>query len=204
MNSSSLVERVFRCWFGNAKGLLENVPLEKGLMFKWFRKDDLFDSFLKSEFASDRLALEQNQYKLSTAEERLAGIIVLDQFSRNMYRGTPEMFRLDGLALQMAKEAIQSCIVIEHPVMRTFLYMPFMHSEEIAFQREGINLFASLYDQVKGDNLYEETVKAGFDYMKRHFDVIARFGRFPHRNVILGREPRSEETEYLINGGEQF
>ena len=113
----------------------------------------------------------------------LAGVILFDQFPRNMFRGSADQFATDHLALAIAKEAIARGFDEElQKVERVFLYMPFQHSENRDDQNRGVLLFAEL-----GDEHY-------LGYAKKHRDVIERFGRFPHRNAMLGRSPRPEEV----------
>ena len=123
---------------------------------------------------------------------RLAEIIVLDQFSRNIYRGLPESFIADPQALTLAQEAV----VGDHDELdhleKAFLYMPFMHSESLLIQDQSVRLFENLGNQ---NNL---------DYAIKHREVIQRFGRFPHRNSILGRPSSVEETEFLKQPGSSF
>ena len=120
---------------------------------------------------------------LTDALTALAGVILFDQFPRNMFRGHADQFATDHLALAIAKGAIDKGFDEElEPKERGFLYMPFQHSEDLADQKRSLLLFAHLGDV---DQLH---------YAKKHLEVIERFGRFPHRNQILGRTPRPEEV----------
>jgi uncharacterized protein (DUF924 family) len=113
----------------------------------------------------------------------LAGVILFDQFARNMFRGSAEQFATDHLALAVAKGAVDKRFDEElQPKERGFLYMPFQHSENIADQNRSVLLFTELGDQEQ------------LGYAKKHHDVIERFGRFPHRNAMLGRAPRPDEV----------
>ena len=123
---------------------------------------------------------------------RLAEIIVLDQFSRNIYRGLPESFIADPQALTLAQEAVAGGHDELEPLEKTFLYMPFMHSESLLIQDQSVRLFENLGNE---NNL---------DYAIKHREVIQRFGRFPHRNSILGRPSTVEETEFLTQPGSSF
>ena len=112
----------------------------------------------------------------------LAGVILFDQFPRNMFRGHADQFATDHLALAIARTAVDRKFDDQlEPRERCFLYMPFQHSESLADQRRGLLLFTALGD------------KSQLGYAKKHLDVIERFGRFPHRNAILGRAPRADE-----------
>ncbi len=128
-----------------------------------------------------------------TPDGALALVILFDQLSRNIHRGTPEAFAADVLALATAKHAIfQGHDLRLSPEGRGFLYLPFEHSEVLADQDKGVALFEALGS--------EELL----DYMRRHRDIIARFGRFPHRNAILGRSSTAEEIEFLKQPGSSF
>lgn len=120
----------------------------------------------------------------------LALVIVTDQFPRNIFRGTDRAFRTDAKALSVATSAVDRGFDRAFPAMaRKFFFLPFMHSEDIAAQERGLDLYRALGDQ------------EGYYYMLIHYDVIRRFGRFPHRNGVLGRETTPEEAAYLASGG---
>lgn len=122
----------------------------------------------------------------------LALVIVLDQFPRNMFRGTPQAFASDPLALAAARTSIDRGFDRSFSkVERTFAYLPFQHAEDLASQRRSLALFQALDP-------------AQLEYARRHYEIVARFGRFPHRNAVLGRESTSEETEFLKQPGSSF
>ena len=159
---------------------------------KWYAKDDAFDKAIVEKF--------QHANKLGragglddwteTTEGMLALIILLDQFSRNMYRGSPDMFAADAKALTLAKEAVARGIDAEVPQqVRQFIYMPFMHSERLDDQQKCVKLC-----DAEGT---ENTKKYAVD----HRDIVERFGRFPHRNEVLERVSTQEEIEFLAAGG---
>ncbi len=159
---------------------------------QWFQHNDDFDSHIRARFlgiykmARDGLcdAWQQN------AEGCLALCILLDQFPRNMFRGSPEAFATDGKALLVAKHAIAKGFDQTLPVMqRRFLYLPYEHSEDLNDQRKCTGLF----ERIRDDD------PTGHDYALRHLRLIERFGRFPHRNTILGRENTPEEHQFLAN-----
>jgi uncharacterized protein (DUF924 family) len=127
------------------------------------------------------------------ADGRLAEIIVLDQFSRNIYRNTPQAFLQDSLALCLAQEAVEQNIQAQlNDTQRSFLYMPFMHSESKFIHQQALELFS------------EPQVKSNLNFELRHKAIIDRFGRYPHRNEILGRESTMEELEFLKQPGSKF
>lgn len=159
---------------------------------RWYKGSDTFDAEVRRRF----LALWQ---KATTGElasweasddGALALVIVLDQFPRNMFRGTPEAFASDALARDVARRAIERGVDRRvDPVLLEFLYLPFMHSEHLPDQLHCVALFQNT------DNA--ENLK----YAREHADIIQRFGRFPHRNRPLGRDSTEEERAFLDKGG---
>lgn len=161
----------------------------------WFKKDAVFDQLLSSRFGA--LIQSASQAELYTwrdsAEGRLAEVIVLDQFSRNVFRDTPKAFGSDPLALALAQEAVASGVDQQlEPEKRTFLYMPYMHSESLVIHDQAVDLFT------KSGN--ERTL----DFEMRHREIIEKFGRYPHRNKILGRASTVAEIEFLTQPGSSF
>ena len=161
----------------------------------WFAKSDAFDQQLRNQFLD---TLEQaRQAELwswrENAEGRLAEIIVLDQFSRNLYRDRPASFAQDPMALALAQETIQRGLDQNlRPEQRSFLYMPFMHSESKIIHEQALKLFEDLGNPIN------------LDFEKKHKVIIDRFGRYPHRNEILGRQPTAEEIEFLKQPNSSF
>lgn len=156
----------------------------------WFAKDLLFDKKIYSQFyhAYEKAKSSSLDDGQDSPETALALIIVLDQFPRNMFRDTPQAFSTDPQALKICRKSIKNkldCRLIPDE-QRLFLYMPFMHSENLADQEEGLGMFSRLSD--KGN---------AHQYAVAHRNIIARFGRFPHRNTILGRTSTPEEIEFL-------
>jgi uncharacterized protein (DUF924 family) len=151
---------------------------------QWWNGGEELDHRVRHDFL--KLWTEKRQLPvdafLTDPLTALAGVILFDQLPRNMFRGSAEQFATDHMALAIAKEAIDKGFDEQlEPKERAFLYMPFQHSEDLADQNRSILLFTELGD---AKNL---------DYAKRHRDIIARFGRFPHRNAMLGRTPRPDE-----------
>ena len=152
---------------------------------EWWKGGPEIDHRIKEQFL--KLWAEKRQLPadafLADPLTALAGVILFDQFPRNMFRGHADQFATDHLALAIAKAAIDKDFDEElEPKERNFLYMPFQHSEDLADQNRALLLFTELGD------------KEQLGYAKKHHDVIARFGRFPHRNAILGRPPRPDEV----------
>ena len=158
----------------------------------WFQSTDAFDALIRKQFEATAIALAAGEADWEEAADiALAKIIVLDQFSRNMYRGTKAAFAWDDLALSTAKRMTDKGwdVKIDQD-RRSFIYMPFMHSETLTDQEECVRLV----DGRLNDN-------STLHHAKEHRKVIARFGRFPHRNDILGRASTAEETAFLKGGG---
>lgn len=161
----------------------------------WWTKNDELDTTISNKFGE--LLEQAARGELSSWRDgpmgRLAEIIVLDQFSRNIHRGKPESFAQDALALKLAQECV-ACGDDKKlaPEKRAFVYMPYIHSESLEVHDEAVKLFEDLGNQ---DNLKFEHA---------HRDIIQRFGRYPHRNKVLGRESTPEELEFLTQPGSSF
>ena len=153
---------------------------------QWWKADPGLDREIRKRF--EALWEEQRQRPvaafLSAPRDAVAAVILFDQFPRNMHRGHSDQFATDHLALAIARDAVDRGLDdAMSPAERGFLYMPFQHSEKLADQQRSVALFTALGDQHQ------------LRYAKLHHDVIERFGRFPHRNAILGRTPRPAEIE---------
>ncbi|HEY5804738.1 MAG TPA: DUF924 family protein [Lysobacter sp.] len=162
---------------------------------RWFSRDEVFDARCREEWLAThhRAARRELDDWMDTAEGALALAILLDQIPRNVFRGSGHAYATDPLARRYAALAIERGF--DHqvdPALRVFLYMPFEHSEVLADQERSVELAASIGGDA-GQNY--------LDYARRHRDVIARFGRFPHRNRELGRINTAEEQDYLDAGG---
>lgn len=158
---------------------------------RWFAKSDAFDRSFKNQFLALHEAAARHQHDawVMTYDGALALMILLDQFPRNAFRGTARMFATDKQALAIADMAIG----LGHhrsvtPELALFFYLPYQHAENLSAQQRSLELHAHLPDQLKR-------------YARIHHDVIARFGRFPHRNAVLGRTTTPEEQAFLDAGG---
>ena len=162
---------------------------------RWFVPDENLDNELLRRFSGihDRISRSDPEQLLASPKRALAALIVLDQFSRNMFRGTPAMFASDVFARFIAAAAVDQRFDQEYETdMRAFFYLPFEHSEALADQHRSVALFEKL-----GDEEYLRFAEA-------HRQIIQKFGRFPHRNAILGREVTPEEDEFLKTQGSSF
>lgn len=162
----------------------------------WFNRDDAFDARIRARFASLVVAARDDAYPdwPATIHGALALIIALDQFPRNLHRGSPLAFAGDGRARRIALANLDRAERLT-PVERVFLYLPFEHSESLADQDRAVALFETL----RGGDL-DRTI----EFAERHRDVIRRFGRFPHRNRALGRLSTPAEAAYLAEPGAGF
>ena len=178
-----MFETVLTFWFN------ETSPLQ------WWKVDAAFDKAVRERFGALHRAARLGELWewRQQPRGRLAEIIVLDQFPRNMYRGTPQAFAGDAMALALAQEAIAGghdrTLAAKE---RAFLYMPYQHSESRVIQAESIRLFEALGEAEQ------------LDFARRHKAIIDRFGHFPHRNAILGRQSTAEEVEFLKQPGSSF
>ena len=167
---------------------------------EWFRKDDGFDAQIRARFgALIDVAIEGGLRAWdATPHGALARLIVLDQLTRNVYRGTPRAFAGDAQALALAVALTQAGQdQLLPPMLRAFAYLPFEHAEDLAMQARAVELFQLLSQAQPG-------FEGMLDYAERHQEVIARFGRFPHRNAILGRASTPQEVEFLRQPGSSF
>jgi uncharacterized protein (DUF924 family) len=162
---------------------------------QWWKVDPAFDALVAERFgAIHAQAIHAELYEWRrTAKGRLAEVIVLDQFSRNIYRGTQRAFEADAMALALAQEAVSAKADTElTQEERIFLYMPYMHSESKPIHVVAERLFR------------ENAPKGNYDFELRHKAIIDRFGRFPHRNEMLGRTSTPEEIAFLTEPGSSF
>lgn len=181
-------------WFGPA-GSPEYGKSRK----EWFSKSDEFDEAIRTRFLDLHLRAAGGQMQAWEAapDSLLALILALDQFPRNLFRGSARAFASDA----QAQAAALLAVTRGHdrallPVQRVFVYLPFEHAEDLALQRRCVELF---------EGLRGEPDSAGnIDYARRHCEIIARFGRFPHRNAVLGRLSTPEEIEFLKQPGSSF
>ena len=188
-------EEVLRFWFGP-----EDVDRPE-----WFRKSAAFDAEVDLRFGLEVEAALRGRLDAwrRTLDGSLALVILLDQFTRNIHRGTPEAFAGDAQALAIARELVgQGHDIGLPPLRRSFLYLPFEHAEDRAAQEESVRLYTAL--AAEGVGPQARTLAETLDYAVRHREIVARFGRFPHRNEVLGRASTAEEIEFLKQPGSRF
>ena len=195
-------EDILDFWFGE---LDEHGRASPDHRKRWWTKSGAFDEAIQSHFLDDYEAIVAGEREAwrSTARGALAYIIVLDQFSRNMFRGTPKMFVADALAREVCREGLDAGFDAELSFdERVFFYLPLEHSESINDHALCMELFerllASAPQPLEGDAKYY------LDFAARHKAIIDRFGRYPHRNEILGRASSDEEAKFLEEPGSSF
>ena len=188
------IAEVLDFWFGAPDSPERGRPREC-----WFEKSESFDGVVRSRFLRvyERAAAGEFSHWECTPLAALALVVVLDQLPRNMFRGLARAFAADALALRVARNIVNRGFdALLRPVERWFAYLPFEHAEDLAAQRRSIALFGSLAGCPDSAGV--------MDYSQRHYAIIARFGRFPHRNAILDRESTSEELAFLSQPGSSF
>ncbi|NCQ60578.1 MAG: DUF924 domain-containing protein [Myxococcales bacterium] len=172
----------------------------------WWQKDADFDAEVRGLFAAAHAALAEGKHMhwLDSPRGRLAAVIVLDPFSRNMFRDTPGMYAADALAVSWAQDGVDRGWDKElQGAARAFLYMPFMHSEELSAQERCVALFSAFRDELPG-GAYRDDLSRNVSFAEQPRDIVARFGRSPHRNASLGRESTPEEQAFLLEDGSSF
>jgi uncharacterized protein (DUF924 family) len=187
-------DEVLAFWFGR-----EDEPDYGEFREAWFRKDPEFDQQVQERFGPlyERAAAGELDGWREEARSCLALVICLDQFPRNMFRGDGRTHATDDKALETARYALERALDRElPPFQRVFVYMPFMHSESVEDQRRSVELFGRLAERPGAPDLTS--------YAVGHMEIVERFGRFPHRNVILGRETTPEEAEFLQGPDSSF
>jgi uncharacterized protein (DUF924 family) len=193
---------ILQFWLGDVDALGRSDVMHSR---RWFMKDDAFDREIADRFGetfADVRAGHREQW-LDDPRGRVAYVIVLDQFPRNMFRGTARMFEGDRQALAAAVEGIARHDDAELNVNeRSFLYMPFMHSEDIDMQDRSVALFKELAEGAPSE--LRGSLVAAVQYAEKHREIVARYGRFPHRNAVLGRESRPEELAFIAQPGSGF
>lgn len=194
-------EAVLDFWFGD--------PADPGNIERhgklWFSSTKAQDRTMRERFGGlhDRAGGGELDSWLATPRGTLALILLLDQFTRNLYRGTASAFGNDARALALARNGIERKLDSSlHVPERAFFYMPFQHSENPADQRRSVDLFEALVEASPAP--FQSYAKNTLEYAVLHRDIVERFGRFPHRNDLLGRQSTEEEKEYLEQGGHRF
>ncbi len=196
-------EEILDFWIGDAVSSAEATKEKSKL---WFRKSKETDALLRDRFAETVEALANGlaeDWAARCVRARLAAIVALDQFSRNIYRGTPQSFANDARALKLALQAIDIDEHLELPVVeQVFLYLPLEHAEDAEMQKLSVKLFTRLHETAP--EAFNDACADWLDYAVRHKKIIDLYGRFPHRNAVLGRQSTIAELDFLTQPGSSF
>ncbi len=195
-------EAVLDFWFGV---LDESGRADEEHSSRWWKKDENFDEEIRRRFGTLHAEIVEGRHEdwLDSPKGLLAYVIVLDQFSRNMFRGTAAMFASDEQAVDAASRGIERGFDQKLALSeRTFLYMPFMHAERLEAQERCVELFARFADELEGEE--RKAILGNHDFAIRHHDIVEKWGRFPHRNEILGRDSTEAEIAFLKKPGSSF
>ena len=197
-----MIDEILAFWFGTKKA---SGRAADGKAALWWGKSEDTDREIRQRFEPvyEQITHGGHQDWQKTPHGALAYIIVLDQFSRNMFRDTPKMYAADHLAVAAVKAGLDAGYDRELVCDEcSFLYMPLMHSEALVDQEHCVQLFADLCERVPDSE--RKDFENSYDFAIQHRDIVARFGRFPHRNEILGRESTPEELTFLKEPGSSF
>lgn len=197
----STSEEIIAFWFGD---LGPSTP-DKAGFDTWFGKDRETDQKIREKFEEDIERAGRGDYDhwIKSPEDCLALIILLDQFPRNVYRNSPKAFAHDPKARETSLYGLEKGHDLKLPHFgRLFFYMPFQHSERLDHQRRSLELYETLLESAPPE--LKDTFRMVMDYARRHHEIISRFGRFPHRNEVLGRDSTREEIEFLKEPGSSF
>lgn len=201
-DNSQARDNILSFWFGAISDDAITATEKSRL---WWSKHPEIDRDIKKRFEPCVQAAASGRLDAwaGTPTGRLALIVLTDQFPRNMYRDTPQAFGFDPMALAWSRDGIRAGMQQSlRPVQRVFFYLPLEHSELLEDQRLSVALFRDLC--ANADARHRPVFEGFLDYAVRHHDVIERFGRFPHRNRILGRESTMAELEFLKRKGASF
>lgn len=195
-------EEVLDYWFGPLAND-QDFPEHKASL--WFKKSDATDAEIRERFGDAVISAQSGGFSQWREEprSRLALIILLDQFTRNIFRGDAQAFAGDHIALELTRDGIAQGVDRKLSLIeRIFFYLPLEHSESMEVQEESMKAYQGLRDEVSGD--WIPRADDYLNYARRHMEIIQRFGRYPHRNQILGRENTPEEAEFLTQPGSGF
>ena len=197
------IEAILRYWYGEFPG--PQTPPAEEISRRWFTQSDETDAEIHRSFGGDleRAIAGGLDDWVETPEGRLALIVLLDQFTRNCFRDSAEAFAQDGAAQRLVTEGIGIGHDRELWVnRRLFFYMPLMHAEDLALQDECVRRYEALVTESQGE--LKKMAESQVDYARRHWRTIEWFGRFPHRNAVLGRPSTAEELAFLEEPDSSF
>lgn len=196
------VDEILMFWFEEKES---SAPQIDARMDIWFGDDPHFDAEIKKEFSDDvdRASAGELDHWAREPRGRLALVLLLDQFRRNIYRNKPEAFKKDKAALKLCIEGASAKMDQQlSPIQKVFFYMPLQHSESLKVQKKSCEIYRHLANSVSPTQ--KETFNTVLHFAELHADIIEQYGRFPHRNKILGRKNTPEEDEYLAADAPTF
>lgn len=200
--NTNIIADIVTFWLSDSRDSPDRASARRGW---WYQGGPVVDEEIRAHFGDlvpRALAGELMGWR-ATPDGALALILLLDQFTRNLYRGTVEAYAGDACAFEIVNHAIERGLDRAlHPVARIWLYHPFHHCEDVAEQDRGLGLLRAL--RRDADRAWHGYVERSIKGWTRHRDIVARFGRFPHRNAVLGRDSTTEEQAYMAAGGESF
>jgi uncharacterized protein (DUF924 family) len=200
--TTEIVQSILQFWFGGSASARQCSNLKSSL---WWSKDEDIDRDITERFAAVTDELLQGKFSewLNTPEGVLASIICLDQFPRNMYRGNARCYSYDYMALQHANSLVTRDLDQElDPIQRVFAYLPFQHSEKLDNQARSLALYSALVASVSAED--RDLFEGNYRSAVKHHEIVREYGRFPHRNSILGRRSTPRELEFLEKPGSSF
>ncbi len=194
-------DEIIKFWFGPGD---DPYHVDGQVSSRWFAGGKEFDEEIRQRFGADLHRAICGEYD-GWAEDprgRLALVLLLDQFSRNLFRGSPRSWSQDLVAQHLVLEAMDDGVDEElRPIERTFFYLPLEHAEDLQLQQMSVRAFSQLADEVPDS---AGNFQVALDYAQRHLEIIERFGRFPHRNDVIGRPTTDEEAEFLKQPNSSF
>ena len=197
------IEQVLDFWFGDCGA---DGSLDPARQKMWFGDGRKYDAEIRERFGATHQRACRGELDVDwckTPQGRMALVILLDQLSRHIHRGTPRAFAQDPAAQRIAVAGVDDKTDLDLiPAQRSFFYLPFEHAENLELQEIGVRRFEELARAVAAQ--YRKEYGSFLDYARRHRDIISRFGRFPHRNTILDRASTPEEVEFLKQPGSSF
>lgn len=196
------IEEILSFWFGLSRtdpsAVSERIEM-------WFQAGEELDATIRRRFGKiyDRVVSGAFDCWESTSRSRLALILLLDQFSRNLFRGTPQAFAQDPRAQRLTLDGIREELDRQlSPIERGFFYMPLQHAEQLKLQEKSVEMYRRLLDEAEPE--WRDAIQGMLSHAEQHHAIIERFGRFPHRNAILGRTSTAAETAFLEEGGPTY
>ena len=200
--NTDVIADVVAFWLRDSRDAPERALARRGW---WYEGGPAVDEEIRAHFGDlvPRACARELMGWRDTPDGALALVLLLDQFTRNLYRGTIEAYAGDSCAFETVNHAIDRGLDRDlHPVAAIWLYHPFHHSERVAEQDRGLGLLRTLRERAEPD--WRTYVERSVEGWTRHRDIVARFGRFPHRNAVLGRDSTTQELAYLAAGGRSF